>query len=218
MVGWPMLTKLNPDKAFIFRIIHVDNVPWLLENGLHCRSSSNFDSNFVNIGNSDLIDKRRHRVIPIATGGTLSDYIPFYFTPFSPMMYNIKTGWGGITKRSNNEIIILVSSLHKLSDDGVSFVFSDRHAYLETAEFSSSPADLEMIDWKLLRSKDFKRSNDDPGRVERYQAEALVHRHMPIKSLIGMGCYSRNVENHIDQLLTQREIRLKVCITQNWYF
>ena len=49
-----------------------------------------------NIGNPDLIDKRSRRVVPIPPGGTLSDYVPFYFTPFSIMMFNIKTGYGGI--------------------------------------------------------------------------------------------------------------------------
>jgi ssDNA thymidine ADP-ribosyltransferase, DarT len=103
-----MYTDLNPGKALIFRITHVDNVPWILDNGLHCRSSAILDPNFINIGNLELIDKRQHRFVEIPPGGTLSDYIPFYFTPFSPMMLNIKTGWGGITKRLNQEIVILV--------------------------------------------------------------------------------------------------------------
>jgi len=53
-----------------------------------------YDPNYRNIGNPDLIDKRSRRVVPIPPGGTLSDYVPFYFTPFSMMMYNIKTGYG----------------------------------------------------------------------------------------------------------------------------
>jgi hypothetical protein len=90
-----MYTDLNAGRALIFRITHVDNVRWILGNGLHCRSSGIVDPNFVNIGNVELIDKRQHRIVDIPPGGTLSDYIPFYFTPFSPMMLNIRTGWGG---------------------------------------------------------------------------------------------------------------------------
>lgn len=88
----PMSKDLNPDKALIFRITHLNNVPWVLDNGLHCRSSDILDPNFVIIGNLELIEKRQCRVVDVGPGGTLSDYIPFYFTPFSPMMYNIKTG------------------------------------------------------------------------------------------------------------------------------
>jgi len=94
-LAWKM-NDLGPEKALIFRITHIDNMPWMLINGLHCRNSPDRDPNFVEIGNRDLIGKRASRVVPIHPGGTLSDYIPFYFTPCSPMLLNIKTGseWG----------------------------------------------------------------------------------------------------------------------------
>ena len=34
-----MSVNLNPEKALIFRIVHKDNVPWILDHdGLHCRN------------------------------------------------------------------------------------------------------------------------------------------------------------------------------------
>src|SRR5437879_3349079 len=98
------MISLNPGKARIFRITHVSNVPWALANGLHCSNSAQSDPNYVQIGNSELITRRTTRVVPVPPGGTLSDYVPFYFTPYSPMLYNIKTGYNGITKRSMDEI------------------------------------------------------------------------------------------------------------------
>ena len=86
--------NLNPEKALIWRIIHRDNLPWILDNGLACANAEMLAPNYVNIGNVDLIDKRRHRMVPIAPGGTLADYVPFYFTPFSVMMKNIHSGMG----------------------------------------------------------------------------------------------------------------------------
>src|SRR6476469_2089684 len=87
---------LTPEKAQIFRITHIKNVPWILENGVHCRNSDCSDPEFIQIGSPDLIDKRKFKRVKIAPWGTLSDYVPFYFTPHSPMLYNIKTGWNGI--------------------------------------------------------------------------------------------------------------------------
>ena len=84
-----MLRDLNPENAFIFRITHIRNVPWILANGLHCRTSGPTDPDFVTIGSPDIIAMRDSRDVPIPPHGTLSDYIPFYFTPKSPMMYNI---------------------------------------------------------------------------------------------------------------------------------
>ena len=93
------MVDLTPERARIFRITHVDNIPWILENGLHCKSSPIQDPSFVQIGNADLISKRAGRMVAGPEGGTLNDYVPFYFTPFSPMLFNIKTGWNGVQKR-----------------------------------------------------------------------------------------------------------------------
>ncbi len=110
----PMIKDLNPKNALIFRIIHRDNMPWVLDHGLYCRSSNTFDPHYVTIGNPDLIERRSRHPVPLPPGGTLDDYVPFYFTPYSPMLYNIKTGYGNIRKRGNNEIVVLVSSLNAL--------------------------------------------------------------------------------------------------------
>ena len=116
-----MPDPLNPDKALIFRITHRENVPWILENGLHAASSKVLDPNFRNIGNPDLIEKRSHRKVRVGPGGTLADYVPFYFTPFSIMMYNICTGYN-VKKVPNEEIVILVSSLHRIAELRMRFV------------------------------------------------------------------------------------------------
>lgn len=158
---------LNPEKALIWRIIHRDNLPWILTKGLHCRNSAERDPGYVNIGNEELIDKRNQRTVPIRPGGTLSDYIPFYFTPFSPMMYNIKSGYGGIRRRENEEIVILVSSLRNVHSMGLPVVFTDRHAYPPLARYFDDLAQLGQIDWPLLQRRDFKRDIDDPVKVER---------------------------------------------------
>ena len=75
------MSNLNPEKALIFRITHVANVPWILQNGLHCNNSDSSDPNYVQIGNAELIARRRTRNVPVHPKGSLSDYIPFYFTP-----------------------------------------------------------------------------------------------------------------------------------------
>lgn len=135
-----MVLSIDAQKALIFRITHRDNVPWMLDNGLHCRNSGVVDPHFVPIGNTELIDKRHTHQVPCPPGGTLSDYVPFYFTPCSPMLYNIVTGWRGLRRRNREEIVVLVSSLHEASKLRIPFVFTDRHALLAAAEYGSDLA------------------------------------------------------------------------------
>jgi len=210
--------KLNAEKALIFRIVHRDNVPWILTNGMHCRSSTVQAPRYRTIGNPDLIDKRQRRTVPIPPGGTLSDYVPFYFTPFSPMMLNIKTGHGGVTRVPNEEIVIFVSSLPRVAELGIPFVFSDRHAYLQTANFYSALAELSNITWELLQRRDFKRDPDDPEKIERYQAEALIHQQVPLEAFLGAVCYTKLVEHELNQLVVSSSMSFKVARRPGWYF
>jgi hypothetical protein len=209
---------LTPEKALIFRIVHRDNVPWILDNGVHCKNSKLLDPNFVEIGNSDLIKKRGMHPVVSAPGGTLGDYIPFYFTPFSPMLYNIKTGWGGIRQRNNDEIVIMVSSLRRLQAKGVRFLFTDRHAYLAAAQFYSDLAHLDQIDWDMLQRRDFRNNADDPSKKERYQAEALIHKHLPIGALSGLVCFNDDVLKFLSAALAQRNQTMRVVKKPDWYF
>jgi hypothetical protein len=212
------MSDLNPEKAYIFRIVHVANVPWILKHGMDCRSAPNQDPDYVNIGSASLIDKRSRRVVPKPPGGTLSDYVPFYFTPFSIMMLNIKTGYGGITKRDNNDIVIFVSSIHKLRERGLPFVFTNQHAYPIDTDYYSDIADLKHIDWTLLQKRDFKTDDADPGKQLRYQAEALVHRHMPLNAVLGVGCFNDTVKQQIQAIMQAHGQKMSVKTTPTWYF
>jgi len=54
-------SQLNPQKALIWRIVHRENMPWILDHGLTCANSQEKAANWVTIGNSELIAKRGQR-------------------------------------------------------------------------------------------------------------------------------------------------------------
>ena len=210
-------TSLNPEKALIWRIVHRDNLPWILDNGLHCANSDVQAPQYVNIGNVDPIDKRRTRRVLIPPEGVLADYVPFYFTPFSVMMKNIHSGWS-VQQRSNDEIVILVSSLYRVEQLGLPFVFTNAHAYPDWTDYYSDLANLGEIDWSILQRRDFKRDPDDPRKMERYQAEALIHHHLPITGLLGIMCYNDAMKERIEQDVAARGLTLSVHARPGWYF
>jgi ssDNA thymidine ADP-ribosyltransferase, DarT len=126
------------------------------------------------------------------------------------MAYNINTG-RNVPKRTNSEIIILVSSLPKLIKDGIRFLFTDRHASatVPKVKFSEELNELDRIDWKILQARDFSRDNDDLDKTSRYQAEALVYKHMPLESLLGVACCDTDQRRWVDDLVSQNGITLK---------
>lgn len=209
---------LTPEKALIFRATHRSNLSWALANGLHSRSSDLQDPDFEAIGNAEIITRRQSRKVPIAPGGNLADYIPFYFTPCSPMLYNIKTGYGGVRQRPEHDIVILISSLIKLEELGVRYVFTDRHAVLAAARFFSDRADLVHVDFDLLHRRDFRRDDNDPGKFERYQAEALAYQHVPMEALIGIACYTEGVRQEVEAATSSAGVDFRVVHRPDWYF
>jgi hypothetical protein len=208
---------LTSDKARIFRICHIDNVSGILVNGMHCPSSKYFDPSYRNIGKLDLIANRATRVVPIPPGGSFNDYVPFYFTSRSPMLLNIKTGWD-VPAVPMEQIVVFVSSLHRLIDARIPFVYTDRHAYLATAQFSSDIAELDRLDWEILANSDFGRDPNYPAKKERYQAEAMVYRHVPIGVIDGIVCSSSGAQASVMRAVEQSGLSVPVAANSRYFF
>ena len=133
-----------PIPTFVYRITHVANVPWLLANGLHCASAGVRDPGFVQIGLPDLIQRRAARPVPVPPRGTLGDYVPFYFGTHTVMLYNIYTGHG-VRQVPQRDIVYVVSSVQRLAARNVTFLFTDRHAYVALAHYSSNLHNLGRL-------------------------------------------------------------------------
>lgn len=209
---------LTSERAAIFRITHVANFEWDVVHGLQCRNSDEVNPDFRNIGNLDLIEKRKQRPVPIAPGGTLSDYVPFYFTSRSPMLYNIRTGYRDVPKVSMDEVVIYAANLRKLAAKGTKFVFTDRHAKLEPAKFSSDLTELDGLDWQILDASDFRHDPADPGKKDRYQAEALIYRNLQFSEVAAVLCCSAGASRRIEDVLTSYSQTVPVIVQPGYFF
>jgi hypothetical protein len=79
-------------------------------------------------------------------------------------------------------------------------------------------AQLNVIDWALLQARNFQRNADDPEKIERYQAEALVAQHLPVTNLLGVVCYTDEIKSNIEEQLAIRGLNLDVRKITGWYF
>ncbi len=77
MTTAPASIRKSPDLAYR----PSGQYPWILDNGLHCGNSPVQAANWINIGNPELIGKHAGHPVPVGTGGTLRDYVPFYLPP-----------------------------------------------------------------------------------------------------------------------------------------
>lgn len=75
-----------------------------------------------------------------------------------------------------------------------------------------------MVRWDLLQARDFKKDPEDPEKSELYQAEALVHRHLPVDALLGIVAYNDLTKDEVQALVDDRQLDLSVYSRPTWFF
>ena len=156
--------------------------------------------------------------MPIPPGGHLNDYVPFYFSKHSVMLYNIHTGQvEGVDVRQEH-VIYLVSTLERLEAHDIPFLFTSRHAYVANAKYYADRAKLANLDWPLIRGRDFSRDPDDLDKLERRAAECLIHHKLPLKALAGIACCDQKRLDYVTKELEKRGLALPAKVHPTWYF
>lgn len=205
---------LTQKNAFIFRITAIQNLSHILEHGIPCRNCQPQNPNFVNIGGSDIIEKRDSRVVPLAPYGSLSDYVPFYFAPRSPML-------GSIFYHETfpqNDIIHIVSKASIVQEANIPFVFTNGHALMDFSIFRNSLDDLHIIDWEVMRSKYWRVTEADNDRMRRRMAEFLIHQHFPARLITSIGVKSEEIAVAVKTILDRFALHVKVNVLPDWYY
>lgn len=203
----------------IFRITHIDNLPFILRHGLYAPNSDVKDPDFRTIGYPTLIDYRKERKVPIAPGGVLADYVPFYFWYRSPMLYVIYRGNDPeVIQTPQSEVVYLVSAIEALIQNNCQFVFTDRHAKLEYAKFYNNPGDVrDKLQWEWIKSDDWGRQFG-PERKEMKQAECLVFNHVPREAITGIAVRDEVALNKVQDYLHESELKIITKIKPGFYY
>lgn len=172
---------------------------------------------YLQIGLFDLTRQRKERQVPCGPGGRLSDYVPFHFCPRSIMLYQIDTGRSDY-KGGQEPIIHFVSTVETLQQQALRFVFTDRHAKTSYARFFDDVRQLEALDWRTIRSNEFARTEDDPDRPQRKEAELLVYQFVPLTAILGIGVHSKKWKEDCDHVLRAANMSLRVEVKTKWYY
>lgn len=152
-------------------------------------------------------------------GGTLADYVPFYFASRSPMLFAIYKGVVAGYKGGQADVIYLTSSVEAISQGSSPFVFTDGHAdMVPLSRFYNDPKDLQLIDWKVMKSKEWYDTETDGDRKRRRQAEFLVSRFFPFNAISSIGVMNLAVSKKVKTMIASCDHRPTVAIEPSWYY
>lgn len=206
-------------STWIYRITHYSNLDFILKNGIHCCNSNTKDPNFINIGDTSLINSRGITTVPIHPSGVLNDYVPFYFGVHSPMLYKIYKGSVQNVSATQSDIIYLATTVEQIVKTAIPFVFTDGHAKNILSSYYNNIKDLNKLDSTTIVNKFWNNTPEDNDKQRRKQAEFLAFNSVPMSCILGIGVYDDPMKVKIDGILTANKSQHIPCkIKSEWYY
>ncbi len=206
----------NPAKpTYIFRMVHFDNLEYILIHGMQSRSNST-NENYVEIGNQTLIKQRNDYSVGIdPPGGNLGDFVPFYFAGHTPMLLNIKTGYSSVPKRPQTDIVFICCDVEIVVSQCPEWCFTDGHAKNRITSFYNDLEDLSQIDWTAVKAQYWKDDEEDMDRHRKKQSEFLVKNHVPVNCIKSIFVRDENRKAEVEKLIEHLELTIPVAVDKS---
>ena len=176
---------------------HIENIQHILQYGITHSTSAKANPKFVPIGDGNLIATRNDFMLN--NGRRLGDYTPFYFSNRTPMLYVVQKGFNSLAPTPAEHIVYCVSSVQKIIDLKLDFLFTDGHA-LDGFSSQYTAADLpnidSILDWTSINAR-YWRDENDLDRKRKKEAEFLVLGDIAREAILGYLTYNEKTKNCI---------------------
>jgi len=211
-----------PRPTSIFRIVHVDNLATLLRRGgLHAANHTPNDGLPYRTIHSVEIQTERHvRSISCGPGGTLHDYVPFYFGYLSPMLLQLKTERVPGYNEGQAPLVYLKGTAQAVAEAGRGFVFSNGHGIAVFTDWYDDLSRLNEVDWDMVYQRYWRDEVNDMDRQRRKQAEFLVHRFCPWGLIEEIGVLNSIAQARVREIVKKSGPgpHPPVNVRAHWYY
>lgn len=221
-----------PDPIRLFHITAIDNLEAICQSGgLFCKNGSTSQGiNYQNIAHSGAQGSRAAKAVPIPPGGTIHDYVPFYFAPRSPMLSAIENGKVSGCSYRQKDIVHLETTVPNVMLHNQEIVFYDLNATLAWSKPFTDIGDLGgQVAWDLITEHPrldgyckyfFNRPTNTKYvyRMEKRMAEFLVKQRVSLNCMTRIGVINQEKAEIVRAVLRQNNIELQVEVLTDWYF
>jgi len=197
-----------------FRITHIDNIPYIEKYGLVRADSPLRNPNYVSIGDTKVIEVRSQRTVKEYI---LSEFIPFYLGPRSPMLYVIQNGYNGVQRVAAEQIVYCVIRIDDIINSSKDCVFTDGHALSALTNFYEKEQLVQIS--KIVRFDDVYSSQwnleNDLDLKRRKEAELLIRNDLEPQFVRGYVVYNVAAKQRLENFGIDEK---KIVINPNYYF
>lgn len=216
-----MIRYMNSEPVKIYRIMDLRDLPSVIElGGIHSKSEvERRRIAFHNLAHNSIQSSRTRRQVNAQPGGIVSDYVPFYFCPRSPMLLTIHRGNVDSCSSKQKQIIHLVSTVDAVVDSGRRYVFTNQNASLADTKFSNDVRDMAVfLHWDYINARYWESTDEHPDRMRRKMAEFLVHHFFPWNLVMQIGVHDKSVKADVYSLIENGSHRPLVLSKPSWYY
>lgn len=218
------MSDVDPRERWVLHFTHLDNLPSIVRAArLACDLEAGSGMTTCDVGDPAVKQLRRRRIVSAGPGGTVGDYVPFYFAPRSPMLYRIACDHrDGVASRyadGDRPLAYLATTVGRLVDAGLRWVATDGNAATATTRFVATLAELDqVVDWGLMTERYWHNTPGDPDRQRRRMAELLVHRSVPLTALALVAVYSHAEGERARAGLGAHPLAERILVRRDWYY
>jgi hypothetical protein len=209
-----------PQPTLVYHITSLENLPLILASDalLCCDTLRSRKVAYRDIALQNIQSKRARTPVTCGGGGTLHDYVPFFFAPRSPMLYCIHRGNVPTYAGGQRPIIYLVTTAQTLFASIQGCAFTNGHAIMQMSDSFDDLADLDKVDWGVMRQTYWNRTPQDNDRQRRREAEFLAYRSVPWRLIMGIGVIDAEIQKKVVESLQVSSHRPPVKVKRDWYY
>lgn len=207
-----------PNPIYLYHITHVSNLPKIIQaGGLKPKSQVN---DYLNIAHNAIQEKRSDKKVSCEPGGTLHQYVPFYFCTRSPMLYTISQGNVSEYDGGQEQVIYLVSTVEKVDVNSLKYAFTDGHPIMAISEFYNDLKNIGYVNFELMNEQWWNDTDEKPDRKRQRQAEFLVYKFFPWQLIAGIAVKTSTLLAEVNKIIEEAnpQYKPKIAIKQNWYY
>ena len=191
-------TGVPPQLATAFHITDVTNLPAILQAGGLMSDAGMAARPGATIIGYDHIKLRRLQQIQVdclAGKPFVGEFVPFYYSPRSVMLYTINRGNTGRPVGCQTSIIHLVSTVPVLAGLGREWAIADGNAGAFHTAFYNQMAGLQNLNWAAIRATSWS------GQQHQKAAEFLVKDFVPWSAFHLIGCHNAATAAQVQHML-----------------
>ena len=223
---------MMPQPVRLFHMTAIDNLAAICRSGalLSKNAGAQLGVNYQNIAHVGAQSSRSGRSVIDPPGGTVHDFVPFYFAPRSPMLFAINSGRVDGCELRQADILHFETTVEAVTAANYDFLFYDRNATLRYSEaFNDLALLLTKVAWDLITESPqldgycqyFHNTSSNQryiDRMERRQAEFLVKQRVELQCMTRIGVIDPAKAQIVAEVLEEADIHLPVEVKSDWYF